>query len=186
MDVKRITLGGGETGTVSFFVTNTDPGHYSVEVEGLPGEFDVFSKIASDDLSLADLKVLLRGRELAAGATVEPGDPLRFSVTVLNDGAIDGVAGLEFRINGVLTELRALALPARGRLEDVRFDFTPPRRRHLCSGTGGARREGFGGDRDHGGDRAVARPLPLLHPGDLARRGYPQVQRSPLHSSSPT
>ena len=126
VDVKRITLGGGETGTVSFFVTNTDPGHYSVEVEGLPGEFDVFSKIASDDLSLADLKVLLRGRELAAGATVEPGDPLQFSVTVLNDGAIDGVADLEFRINGVLTELRALALPARGRLEDVRFDFTPP------------------------------------------------------------
>ena len=126
VDVKRITLEGGETGTVSFFVTNSDPGHYRVEVEGLPGEFDVFSKIGSDDLGLADLKVLRRGQELAAGETVEPGDPLQFSVTVLNNGAIDGVADVEFRINGVLSELRALALPARGRLEDVRFDFTPP------------------------------------------------------------
>ena len=125
-DVKRITLAGGQTDTIRFFVIREEQGHYDVDVEGLPGAFDVFAKIRAADLELSQLKVFLRGEEVLPGETVEPGDPLEITVTVRNEGRADGRAEVEFRINEVLTEIRSLAVPGNGRLEDVRFDFTPP------------------------------------------------------------
>lgn len=120
--VKEITLQGGEQGTVSFFVLREEQGQYDVEIEGREGEilqsaFSVFRKIEPALLSFTDLVVPTED--------VIPGDPITIRMFVTNAGEADGRTEIEFRINEVLTELRSLSVPGRGRVE-VLFEFIPP------------------------------------------------------------
>ena len=132
--VEGITLEGGEEGRVSFFVSRDEQGTYQVDVEGLGDSFDVFEKILAQDLRFSDLVI--------TPAEVRPGQPVTLRMSVENLGG-DGRAEIEFRINGVLTELRSISVPG-GATVPVTFEFTPPARREIYGGV--YRSLGAGGD----------------------------------------
>ena len=120
--VKEITLLAGETGRVTFFVEREEQGEYSIEVEGRRGEFlrstfEISRALDPANLSLSDL--------IITPALVEPFNPVTIKLVATNRGEVDGRTELEFRINGVLTELRSLVIPG-GTALDVEFVFEPP------------------------------------------------------------
>ena len=115
--VQEITLGGLEQGTVRFFVQREEQGRYDVEIEGLSGAFDVFKKLDPANLSFSNLAI--------TPEEATPGEPVKISMFAGNSGEQDGRTDIEFRINDVLTELRALSVPASGRVEVI-FEFVPP------------------------------------------------------------
>ena len=115
--VEGITLEGGEEGRVSFFVSREEQGTYQVDVQGLGDTFDVFRKIDAAQLRFSGLVI--------TPAEVRPGEPATVSMFVENLGDEAGRTEIEFRINGVLTELRSVSVPGRERVS-VTFEFTPP------------------------------------------------------------
>ena len=118
----------GGSGRVTFFVESQEQGQYSVEIEGrrgefLTGTFEVSRALDPANLSLSDLVI--------APAQVEPFNPVTIRLVASNRGELDGRNELEFRINGVLTELRSVVVPG-GSSIDVEFGFEPPRRCFHC------------------------------------------------------
>ena len=121
--VKEITLLAGASGSVTFFVEREEQGQYRVEIEGRAGEepltgtFEVSRPLDAANLSLSNLSI--------TPAQVRPFERVTISVTATNAGELDGRTELEFRINGVLTELRSLIVPGNGSIP-VDFVFEPP------------------------------------------------------------
>ena len=125
VDVQEITLEAGESGTVTFTVLQEDEDRYEVDVEGLPGFFDVAKQIIPADLSFADPKIFLRGVGLPLDAVVAPEDPLEIRMEVFNAGEEDGRTEIALRINGAIRQKQFVTVPGEGSNEVV-FDFVPP------------------------------------------------------------
>ena len=120
--VRDITLGGGDTGTVSFFLVREVQGTYQVQVEGrrgelLRGRFDVFTTLGPLLLALSDLVI--------EPSAVAPGERVTITAFVENRSNVDGRTELDLRINGVLADQRSVFVPAGGR-EQITFTFVPP------------------------------------------------------------
>ena len=115
--VQEITLGSNESGIITFFVLREVEGDYQIEVEGREGGFSVFDRLDPANLRFTDL--------IVSPAEALPGEPVRISFVIANQGEESGRTEVEFRINEVLTELRSLAVAGREQLRVV-FEFVPP------------------------------------------------------------
>ena len=114
--VKSITLGPRETGTIRFFVPTEIQGRFVVEIEGEIGDFNVFRKLTDIDF----------GSELTIDPDpARPGQLVNIGMTITNNGDLRGQAEVEFRVNGVLLELRSSTIDA-GETFLVNFEFIPP------------------------------------------------------------
>ena len=85
--------------------------------EGREGGFSVFDRLDPANLRFTDL--------IVSPAEALPGEPVRISFVIANQGEESGRTEVEFRINEVLTELRSLAVAGREQLRVV-FEFVPP------------------------------------------------------------
>ena len=115
--VQEITLGGKESGFITFFVLREVEGDYSIEVEGREGAFSVFDRLDPANLRFTDL--------ILSPAEGLPGEPVRISFVIANQGEESGRMEVELRINEVLTELRSLAVGGRDEIRVV-FEFVLP------------------------------------------------------------
>ena len=116
VDVKEITLRPGEKGTVRFFLRREERGRYEVDVEGVRATFEV----PTHELPRIRLAALI----ITPERTI-PGQAVDVRLDVDNVGAEPGRVDLEFRVNGVLFELRSVEVPGQS-LVEVIFEFTPP------------------------------------------------------------
>ncbi len=85
--------------------------------EGREGGFSVFDRLDPANLRFTDL--------IVSPAEALPGEPVRISFVIANQGEESDRTEVEFRINEVLTELRSLAVAGREQLRVV-FEFVPP------------------------------------------------------------
>jgi len=81
MATKTVTLEPGESKAVSFQVTPTELGAYSVSVDGLTGSFSVVA-VPVADIRLSDLVI--------EPSEVNVGEPVSISVVVTNYGTASG------------------------------------------------------------------------------------------------
>jgi hypothetical protein len=86
-------------------------------VEGLGGSFSVFKRVDPANLRFTDL--------IISPAEVLPGEPVRISFVVANQGDESGRTEIELRINKVLTELRSISVPGKDQVRVV-FQFVAP------------------------------------------------------------
>ena len=120
--VQEITLAGRQSGTVTFFVLRDVEGQYEIEVEGRVGEFleggfGVFRRLDPANLRFTDL--------IVTPTEALPGEPVRISFLLANEGEQSGRTEVELRINQVLVELRSLSVPGRDQVLVV-FQFVAP------------------------------------------------------------
>ena len=113
--VKEITLGGGEKGTMRFFLSREQLGRYEVDLAGMRGAFEV---------TTLDPPIRLGPLTITPEHAVT-GQPVSVRVHVETLSQAGGRTEIEFRVNGVLFELRSVAVPGRSGVEVV-FEFTPP------------------------------------------------------------
>jgi hypothetical protein len=113
-ETKRITVAGGETQTVYFSLVRNGPGKYSVDINGLTGEFSVISVVPpTTTFSI--------GKLIISPAEAELGDIITISATISNTGEYDGIYHARLKINGVVMVTKEVSVNA-GDSEVVSFD----------------------------------------------------------------
>ena len=124
--VQEITLAAGSEGRIQFFVQRAEQGEYKVDIEGLPGTFEVFKKVQPADLRFSDLTVFRGSVLILSGETVEPGDTLTIRMLVRNVGQEDGRTEFALRINSALSQILSKVVPFGPDGVIVEFDFLVP------------------------------------------------------------
>ena len=124
--VQEITLAASSQGRIQFFVQRAEQGEYKVDIEGLPGTFEVFRKVKPADLRFSDLTVFRQGVQILPGETVEPGDTLTIRMLVRNLGEEDGRTEFALRINDALSQILSKVVPFGTDGVTLEFDFLVP------------------------------------------------------------
>jgi len=96
---KSVTLAGGASATVSFSVTKTTAGSYTVKVGDLTGSFTVVKPPTPAAFTFTGLVV--------SPVEVKPGDEVTVSVIVKNTGEQSGTYSAELKMDGVTKETKA-------------------------------------------------------------------------------
>ncbi|MHA2052086.1 MAG: DUF2341 domain-containing protein [Candidatus Kariarchaeaceae archaeon] len=100
-DSETVSLDGETSTQVTFSVTKTADGTYSVEVNGLSGDFIVYTpEPAEFELSGFDL----------SGTHVQPGELIEGTVIVSNLGEVSGSYSIEVELDGVIVDLQMVTL----------------------------------------------------------------------------
>jgi hypothetical protein len=119
---KDVTLGIQESDTVSWNVKKTTPGTYSVEVNGLMGSFKVETEEGPEPEPPEPAAFILSNL-VVSPSTVEPGETVTVSVTVMNVGEVEGSYTVELLIDGFKVDEYTVTLDG-GFSETVEFTVT--------------------------------------------------------------
>jgi PKD repeat protein len=95
---KTVTLAGGASTTVSFTVTKSTAGSYTVKVGTLTGSFTVVQPLTPAAFTFSGLVV--------SPADVAPGTEVTVSVTVKNTGELSGTYSAELKLDGATKETK--------------------------------------------------------------------------------
>ena len=95
---KTVTLAGGASQTVTFTVTKTTAGSYTVKVGSLTGSFTVAKPPTPAAFELSGLSV--------TPAEVKSGESVTVSVTVKNTGELSGSYSVELKVDGASKETK--------------------------------------------------------------------------------
>ncbi len=115
-DSAAVSLGGGASTTVTYILTREVEAVYSVDVDGLKGNFTVGAPPPRADFQLSDLVV--SPSELGAG------EELSVEVRVVNVGDAEGSKAIEVRIDGRAVDSKTVALGT-GASETLGFSLSP-------------------------------------------------------------
>ena len=115
--VQEITLLGGQSGAITFFVVKETQGEYRVDVEGQQSLFDVARSLVPADLRFSQLRF--------SATEVVPGTPVTITMFVSNGGQEAGRVELAAKVNGAVALIKSFLIPADGGA-DIDFVFTPP------------------------------------------------------------
>ncbi|MBA7505061.1 hypothetical protein ES706_03724 [subsurface metagenome] len=98
-DSKSVVLNPSESKSVSFTVSKTVAGIYSVSVDGLTGSFEVTGEA---EFELTNLGI--------SPEEVEPGEEVTISVGVANIGAAQGTYIVKLKIKGIMVDSESVTL----------------------------------------------------------------------------
>ncbi|MFC1957566.1 carboxypeptidase regulatory-like domain-containing protein [Chloroflexota bacterium] len=116
LETKQVTLAGDESQTVSFSVTRSVVGEYTVDINGLTGTFK-----AKEHQALAATFTI---NTLSISPTeVNTGESIIIAVTVTNRGELTGTYAVALKVNDVAVETREATL-AGGASQQVEFKVT--------------------------------------------------------------
>ena len=112
---EQVTLAGGASQTVTFTISKSTAGIYSVSIDDQTGSFTVRESLAPAKFSVGDLSI--------TPSTVETGDQVTISILVSNTGDLQGSYDVQLKIDGQAVETQSLTLTG-GDSQTVTFTTT--------------------------------------------------------------
>jgi len=113
VDTRPITLDGGESTTVQFFIARASAGRYTVSVGGYMGTFIVVEEEEEEEPPVVEPPTLepdIITSSLTATAAVRVGETVTINVLVTNQGEGEGSYEVVLVIDGVVAESRTVTL----------------------------------------------------------------------------
>jgi hypothetical protein len=112
--INQITVAGSESQTAYFSVVRNDPGKYTVDINGLTGEFFIISVIPPNaTFSIGQLTITPVEAKL--------GEIIAISAVISNTSEYDGIYSAKLKINNIVLVTKEISVSA-GDSEIVSFD----------------------------------------------------------------